>query len=124
MLEHGIGLTPSIRRFVWKTTTMLLPEESTTNDKQRSGDETNGCPNVTIDVNGNDSDVEVSQKSRTSSVAWSISGQAEKFRTLKRRSSVENFGQFGFLVPALALVPRADGVSPKHSYGLVNVVVI
>lgn len=35
----------------------------------------------------------------------------EKFRTLKRRSSVENFGQFGFLVPALALFPQADGVS-------------
>ena len=33
------------------------------------------------------------------------------FRALKRRSSVENFGQFGFLTPALALVPVADGVS-------------
>ena len=57
-------------------------------------------------------------KSR-SSIAWStrssISNQLqrtrEKFRSLKRRSSVENFGQFGFLVPALALFPQADGVS-------------
>lgn len=38
-------------------------------------------------------------------------GIQEKFRSLKRRSSVENFGQFGFLVPALALFPQADGVS-------------
>lgn len=40
-----------------------------------------------------------------------VQGIQEKFRSLKRRSSVENFGQFGFLVPALALFPQADGVS-------------
>ena len=55
-------------------------------------------------------------KSRSSSIAWSTRSSitpktAEKFRSLKRRSSVENFGQFGFLVPALALFPQADGVS-------------
>ena len=61
----------------------------------------------------------VEEKSRSSSIAWStrslIANQLqrtrEKFRSLKRRSSVENFGQFGFLVPALALFPQADGVS-------------
>lgn len=61
----------------------------------------------------------VEGKSRSSSIAWStrssIANQLqrtrEKFRSLKRRSSVENFGQFGFLVPALALFPQADGVS-------------
>lgn len=64
----------------------------------------------------------VGEKSRSSSVAWSAAGDGcsmaslqrtrdkEKFRSLKRRSSVENFGQFGFLVPALALFPQADGV--------------
>lgn len=61
---------------------------------------------------------EVAEKSRSSSVAWShrdsitsLQRTREKFRSLKRRSSVENFGQFGFLVPALALFPQADGVS-------------
>ena len=58
--------------------------------------------------------------SRCSSLAWSESVAATikdfgnkggKFRGLERRSSVENFGQFGFLVPALALFPLADGVS-------------
>ena len=59
---------------------------------------------------------EVEQKSRSSSLVWSNHGSmsnmriGEKFRSLKRRSSVENFGQFGFLVPALALFPQADGV--------------
>ena len=59
----------------------------------------------------------VEGKSRSSSIAWStrssIASQRtrEKFRSLKRRSSVENFGQFGLLVPALALFPQADGVS-------------
>ena len=61
----------------------------------------------------------VEGKSRSSSIAWStrssIANQLqrtrEKFRSLKRRTSVENFGQFGFLVPALALFPQADGVS-------------
>ena len=60
---------------------------------------------------------EVAEKSR-SSIAWSngdstssLQRTREKFRSLKRRSSVENFGQFGFLVPALALFPQADGVS-------------
>lgn len=57
------------------------------------------------------------EKSRSSSVPCSAQTSlsnlrtGEKFRTLKRRSSVENFGQFGFLVPALALFPQADGVS-------------
>lgn len=55
-------------------------------------------------------------KSRSSSIAWSSATSLnqrcpEKFRSLERRSSVENFGQFGFLVPALALFPQADGVS-------------
>ena len=58
-------------------------------------------------------------KSRSSSIAWStrssfanhLQRTREKFRSLKRRSSVENFGQFGFLVPALALFPQAEGVS-------------
>ena len=61
---------------------------------------------------------EVAEKSRSSSVAWSnrasitsLQRTREKFRSLKRRTSVENFGQFGFLVPALALFPQADGVS-------------
>ena len=59
---------------------------------------------------------EVEEKSRSSSLAWSTQGSmsmrlGEKFRSLTRRSSVENFGQFGFLVPALALFPQADGVS-------------
>lgn len=59
----------------------------------------------------------VEGKSRSSSIAWSTQSSItsprtrEKFRSLKRRSSVENFGQFGFLVPALALFPQADGVS-------------
>ncbi|XP_022782429.1 two pore calcium channel protein 1A-like [Stylophora pistillata] len=65
---------------------------------------------VIITEEANESD----GKSRTSSIAWSSSPSlnqrsAEKFRSLKRRSSVENFGQFGFLVPALSLVPHADG---------------
>ncbi|KAL9958922.1 hypothetical protein ACROYT_G035999 [Oculina patagonica] len=56
----------------------------------------------------------VEGKSRSSSIAWSTRSSIanrtrEKFRSLKRRSSVENFGQFGFLVPALALFPQADG---------------
>lgn len=59
------------------------------------------------------------RSSRRSSSAWSenISNvfkayyKEDKFRGLERRSSVENFGQFGFLVPALALCPHADGVS-------------
>jgi hypothetical protein len=57
------------------------------------------------------------RSSRCSSVAWSdtavSSNDSDKngrFRGLERRSSVENFGQFGFLVPALALFPLADGV--------------
>ena len=57
------------------------------------------------------------EKSRSSSDAGSdkdsiprVQGIRAKFRSLKRRSSVENFGQFGFLVPALALFPQADGV--------------
>lgn len=66
-----------------------------------------------------DSEDVVEGKPRSSSIAWStrssIANQLqrtrEKFRSLKRRSSVENFGQFGFLVPALALFPQADGVS-------------
>ncbi|XP_048579901.1 sodium channel protein type 11 subunit alpha isoform X2 [Nematostella vectensis] len=55
------------------------------------------------------------KSSRCSSVAWSDIEQgcsprlSSKFRGLERRSSVENFGQFGFLVPALALLPHADG---------------
>lgn len=56
------------------------------------------------------------EKSRSSSDAGSdkdsiprVQGIRAKFRSLKRRSSVENFGQFGFLVPALALFPQADG---------------
>ena len=69
---------------------------------------------VIITEEANESD----GKSRTSSIAWSSSPSlnqrsAEKFRSLKRRSSVENFGQFGFLVPALSLVPHADGVGLK-----------
>lgn len=59
----------------------------------------------------------VEGKSRSSSIAWSLTQtllsnqrSREKFRSLERRSSVENFGQFGFLVPALALFPQADGV--------------
>lgn len=46
-----------------------------------------------------------------------VQGIHERFRGLKRRSSVENFGQFGFLVPALALFPQADGVS-KLLFGI------
>ena len=63
----------------------------------------------------NDEIVEIPRPSSTTcSDANSIprvQGIQEKFRSLKRRSSVENFGQFGFLVPALALFPQADGVS-------------
>ena len=59
------------------------------------------------------------RSSRCSSIAWSDSvstafkafTKGDQFRGLERRSSVENFGQFGFLVPALALCPHADGVS-------------
>jgi len=60
------------------------------------------------------------RSSRRSSPVWAenISNvfkayykEADQFRGLERRSSVENFGQFGFLVPALALFPHADGVS-------------
>lgn len=66
-----------------------------------------------------DSENAVEGKPRSSSIAWSMRSSIanqlqrtrEKFRSLKRRSSVENFGQFGFLVPALALFPQADGVS-------------
>lgn len=66
-----------------------------------------------------DSEDVVEGKPRSSSIAWSTRSSTanqlqrtrEKFRSLKRRSSVENFGQFGFLVPALALFPQADGVS-------------
>lgn len=64
---------------------------------------------VSEEANGSDG------KSCSSSIAWSSTPSlnqrsTEKFRSLKRRSSVENFGQFGFLVPALSLVPQADGV--------------
>lgn len=33
------------------------------------------------------------------------------FRSLDRRSSIENFGLFGLLTPLLALVPHVNGVS-------------
>lgn len=63
-------------------------------------------------------DEDVAERSRSSSTVCSnrasitsIQRNREQFRSLKRRSSVENFGQFGFLVPALALYPQADGVS-------------
>ena len=83
-------------------------------------DETVKSNSVTVLVENEkpiDSEDVVEGNSRSSSVAWSssIANQLqrtrEKFRSLKRRSSVENFGQFGFLVPALALFPQADGVS-------------
>jgi len=89
-------------------------------DSEVSQEATERSTSVTILVenespDGNDAVVE--EKSRSSSIAWSNGGSIsslqrtvrEKFRSLKRRSSVENFGQFGFLVPALALFPQADG---------------
>lgn len=77
---------------------------------------------TTILINENQEDVsstvESVRSSRCSSIVWSDSvastvkaSKGDQFRGLERRSSVENFGQFGFLVPALALCPRADGVS-------------
>ncbi|XP_020600705.1 two pore calcium channel protein 1B-like isoform X2 [Orbicella faveolata] len=83
-------------------------------------DETGKSNSVTVLVENEKpiaSEDVVEDKSRSSSIAWStrssIANQLqrtrEKFRSLKRRSSVENFGQFGFLVPALALFPQADG---------------
>lgn len=82
---------------------------------------------VLIQVNDQDGDDDFESKaeeqsvrsSRCSSVAWSENvatifkayNKGDQFRGLERRSSVENFGQFGFLVPALALCPHADGVS-------------
>lgn len=80
---------------------------------------------ATVLIQENDEDVESriegesNRTSRCSSIAWSESvattlkgyNKGDQFRGLKRRSSVENFGQFGFLVPALALCPHADGVS-------------
>lgn len=71
------------------------------------------------DDNNNDNETVVGgesvRSSRCSSLAWSDAATdciktADQFRSLERRSSVENFGQFGFLVPALALFPHADGV--------------
>ncbi|KXJ23857.1 hypothetical protein AC249_AIPGENE15428 [Exaiptasia diaphana] len=73
---------------------------------------------ATVLIQENDDvDGESIRSSRCSSIAWSESvatvtkgfGKGDQFRGLKRRSSVENFGQFGFLVPALALCPHADG---------------
>ena len=60
---------------------------------------------------------------RQSSIACSVGSnslRAEirngRFRTFKRRSSMENFGQFGLLTPALALCPLADGVSTQNIF--------
>lgn len=94
-------------------------------DNEVSQEATERSTSVTILVENespDENDAVVEEKSRSSSIAWSTGGSIsslqqtarEKFRSLKRRSSVENFGQFGFLVPALALFPQADGVSvPK-----------
>lgn len=59
-----------------------------------------------------------------SSIAFSIASNpftqglesrtGSQFRSFKRRSSTENFGQFGLLTPALALCPFADGVSIQN----------
>ena len=69
----------------------------------------------------NKEEQENNEKSRHSSIAWSIGSnpfsieyRTGGFRSFKRRSSTENFGQFGLLTPALALFPLADGVSTNE----------
>ena len=52
--------------------------------------------------------------SRSSIVSWLGFNQDKHLfpkRSFERRPSIENFGRIGFIVPALALVPKADGVS-------------
>ena len=51
------------------------------------------------------------RSSSTGNTIPNLQRTRQKCRSLIRRTSVENFGQLGFLVPALTLFPQADGVS-------------